>query len=262
MLKKPLFYIIIMMLGFISPFVTGSDMAKEKRWADQIVDGLIVGDAVWLEADGNKFLGIYAEHEADKARGAVLMLHGSGVHPNWSDIIQPLRSELPSHGWTTLSIQLPILANDAKHEEYAPLIKEVPARLESAIQYLNDQKYQNIVIVAHSLGSNMANSYLAKDASKIRAYVAIGMGGEMSGPKELNNLAYLEQIDLPLLDLYGSQDLESVVDTVKKRKQAARKAGNQDYRQVEVAGANHFFVGLETELIRRVKSWLSNYSAP
>jgi len=260
MVKKLYFYIFIIALGVNSPFVTGSDIAKEKRWADQVVDGLIVGDAVWLEADGSKFLGIYAEHEVEDARGAVILLHGSGVHPNWSDVIQPLRSELPAHGWTTLSVQMPILANDAKHEEYVPLIKEVPARIEAAIRYLNDQKYQNIVIVAHSLGSTMANSYLAKDSSKVRAYVAIGMGGQTGGPEELDNLKYLRQIDLPVLDLYGSQDLESVVSTVKKRKQAARKAGNQDYRQVEVAGANHFFVGLETELVRRVKSWLSKHS--
>jgi len=249
-----------MLLGLNSPFISASDTAKEKRWADQIIDGLIVGDAVWLEADGNKFLGIYAEHDTDQAHGAVLLLHGSGVHPNWSDVIQPLRSELPSHGWATLSVQLPILANDAKHAEYAPLIKEVPARLDAAIKYLNAQKYHNVVIVAHSLGSTMANSYLAQKSDGVTAYAAIGMGVDMDGPKELNNIEYLKQISLPMLDLYGSQDLESVIDSVKKRRQAARKAGNQNYRQVEVAGANHFFVGLETELVRRVKSWLSKYS--
>lgn len=255
-----LFSIFIISLSLFSSTVFGSDTAKEKRWADQVVDGIIVGDPIWLEAGKTKFLGIYAENELDDAKGAIILLHGSGVHPNWPDIIQPLRSELPAHGWTTLSIQMPILANDAKYAEYAPLIKDVPARINAAIDYLNSQFYQNIIIVAHSLGATMANSYLAGDSKRVRAYVAIGMGASKDDPIELNNLKYLQNITLPTLDIYGSEDLETVVNSVKQRQQAARKAGNENYRQVSVLGANHFFNGLDPELIRRVKSWLSNHT--
>jgi hypothetical protein len=35
-----------------------SDVEKERRWADQIVDSLIDGDAVWLSAGDHEFLGI------------------------------------------------------------------------------------------------------------------------------------------------------------------------------------------------------------
>jgi len=255
-----LFSMIFILLGLYSSAVFSSDLAKEKRWADQVVDGIIVGDAVWLQAGNTKFLGIYTENEAEKAKGAIILLHGSGVHPNWPDIIQPLRSELPSYGWATLSIQMPILANDAKYSEYAPLIKDVPARLDAAIDFLNGKFYQNIIIVAHSLGTNMANSYLANNSKRVRAYVAIGMGASKDDPIELNNLKYLEKITLPTLDIYGSEDLETIVKSVKQRQQAARKAGNENYRQVSVLGANHFFNGLDAELIRRVKSWLSNHA--
>ena len=259
-MKKQLISFIFILLALNSTAIFGSDMAKEKRWADQVVDGIIVGDAVWLEAEGNKFLGIYTENDTDNAKGAIILLHGSGVHPNWPDIIQPLRSELPAHGWTTLSIQMPILANDAKHSEYAPLMKEGPARINAAINYLNSKFYQNIIIVAHSLGSTMANHYLAQSPKRIRAYVAIGMGAPSDDPDEMNNTKYLSRINLPLLDIYGSQDLDSVLGSVKQRRQAARKAENENYRQVEVPGANHFFSGLDAELIRRVKSWLSNHA--
>ena len=259
-MKKHIITLFFIMLGLNSAPLIGSDLAKEKRWADQVVDGIIVGDAVWLEAKSTKFLGIYAENETDNAKGAVILLHGSGVHPNWADIIQPLRSELPSFGWATLSIQMPILANDAKHDDYAPLIKEVPERIEAAINYLDSQSYKNIIIISHSLGSTMANSYLAKNTKRVHAYVAIGMDAYDDGPVELNNAKYLANMNLPLLDMYGSQDLDGVLNSVKQRRQAARKAGNQDYQQVEVPGANHFFNGLEEELIRRVKSWLSNHA--
>ncbi|WP_172597578.1 DUF3530 family protein [Sulfuriflexus mobilis] len=236
-----------------------SDTAKEKRWADQVVDGLIVGEAAWLEADGNKFLGIYAEHETDKPSGAVIVLHGSGVHPDWPDIVQPLRSELPAHGWASLSLQLPILANEADHKDYAPLFAEVPARIQAGIAYLKEKGYHNIIILAHSLGSSMAASYLANNAEGITAFAAIGMGAREGADPRMDNLAFLEKITLPVLDIYGSQDLETVLDSVKARAQAARRAGNSHYRQVEVAGANHFFQGLEADLVRRVKSWLAQF---
>ncbi len=259
-MRKRIFSIIIILLSIYSSTISGSDTAKEKRWADQVIDGIIVGDAVWLKADSTKFLGIYTENELETAKGAVILLHGSGVHPNWPDVIQPLRSELPAYGWTTLSIQMPILANDAKYSDYAPLMKEVPERINAAIDYLNTKFYKNIIIIAHSLGTNMANSYLANDAKRVRAYVAIGMNGSNSGPDELNNFKYLEKITLPLLDIYGSIDLQAVLDTVKQRKRALRNAGNENFRQVSVLGADHFFTGLDAELVRHVKSWLSNHS--
>lgn len=254
-----LFSIFFILLCF-SNTAFASDTAKEKRWADQIVDSLIVGEAVWLQAGSQKFLGIYAEHETDKANGAVIVLHGSGVHPDWPDVVQPLRAELPQHGWATLSLQLPILANDAEYKEYAPLFNDVPARIKAGIAHLRKNNYQNIVIVAHSMGSSMAASHLAKDPGGITAFAAIGMSVHKGADPRADNLASLEKIKLPVLDLYGSQDLEAVLNSVKDRAQAARKAGNTDYRQVEVTGANHFFQGLEADLVRRVKGWLTQFA--
>ena len=59
-----------------------SDLEKEKRWADQVVDAIIDGEAVWLNDGKNNFLGIYTEAEEDKNR-AVIVMHGTGIHPDW-----------------------------------------------------------------------------------------------------------------------------------------------------------------------------------
>ena len=85
-----------------------SDTAKEKRWADQVVDSIMVGDAEWLKVGKSKILSIYTENTTEKAIGGAIVLHGSGVHPNWDQVVRPLRSQLPDYGWSTLSLQLPV----------------------------------------------------------------------------------------------------------------------------------------------------------
>ena len=56
-------------------------------------------------------------------------MHGIGVHPNWDQVIRPIRVEMTTRGWNTLSIQMPVLANDAATEDYAKLFPEVTPEL-------------------------------------------------------------------------------------------------------------------------------------
>ena len=55
------------LIGLLLAFpaaATNSDVGKEKRWAEQVVDGLLDGDAVWLLDDsGHEFLGILTSQE-------------------------------------------------------------------------------------------------------------------------------------------------------------------------------------------------------
>ena len=85
-----------------------SDVEKEARWAEQIVDFLIDGEAVWLDADGHEFLGIYTEADEESSK-AIIVVHGTGVHPDWAQVVKPIRVDMASRGWNTLSIQMPIL---------------------------------------------------------------------------------------------------------------------------------------------------------
>jgi pimeloyl-ACP methyl ester carboxylesterase len=251
------------LLGTMTMALAGSDKAKEKRWSEQIIDALVIGEPVWLEAGADRFLGIYSEFTSDRQKGGVIVVHGIGVHPDWPDIINPLRSELPDAGWSTLSIQMPILANDAEYEAYAALMPEVGPRLGKAIEFFEAKGEKNIAIVAHSMGSTMAASYLASaDAgvSEVTGFVAIGMSARGNAPKQMDNLAFLAKIKTPMLDLYGSQDLKTVLESTTARKQAIARAGNQEYRQDEVPGANHFFQGHNAKLVRLVRGWLDGHA--
>ena len=221
-----------------------ADYAREQRWAEEITPAILVGDPVTLEIpSGRKFLAIYAP--APKSTTGVIVVHGVGVHPDWG-LINPLRSLLSEQGYTTLSVQMPVRSADAKADQYPPLFPEATERLAAAVAFLRAKGMKKVAIVSHSMGSRMTNYFLnhAGDA-RIDAWVAIGLSGEVTEPAT---------IKVPVLDLYGERDLPAVLDYADKRAGAIR--GIRGSGQVQVAGADHFFAGMEGELVRRVKQFL------
>jgi len=253
--RRYLIGLIFLVLAGHGLAATKSDQAKEKRWEEQIVPSLLVGEAVKLKAADVEFLGLYADNTAKQALGGIILIHGIGAHPAWPEIIEPLRTTLPEHGWSTLSLQMPILGNEANAQDYLPLMEEAPGRIQAGVDYLKSKGVKNIVIIAHSMGTTMANIYLAdKPDPAVHAYVAIGMSNPF--PAKYDNLAALSKITLPVLDLYGSQDLEAVLAFAKPRATSARKI-NKRYTQVMVEGANHFFTDMQDTLIKRVRGWLT-----
>jgi len=245
-----LFLLTLLLLSFN---IHASDLQKEKRWADQVVDAIIDGDAVWLNDGSNDFLGIYTEAEEDKGR-AVIVMHGTGIHPDWQQVVQPLRVGLTEHNWNTLSIQMPILANEAEYPDYAPLYDEVAPRIDAAIKYLKENGSKDIVLIGHSQGSAMTAYYLSKSKPDIKGFVAIGIAAFADDPR-MNSIKSLEKINVPVLDLYGSEDLEEILASVDMRAAAAKKAGNKNYTQTKITG-NHFFDGQEDALVETVANWL------
>ena len=257
-----IFLISILIAGLSTPSMA-SDIAKEKRWAEQIRDNLLDGEFIWLSADGQKekFLGIYTPESAKVAQGGAIILHGMGAHPDWPDIIFPLRTQLPEYGWSTLSIQMPVLDNDASFIDYAPLFDEVAPRIDAAIALFKSKGINNIVLISHSLGAIMGAYYLANHTkTDIRAFVGIGMSWSRN-EKRMNTPQLLAKIKIPIFDLYGEQDLFPVLDSVERRANAAEQAGNKYYYQLRVSGADHFFRDREETLVKRVGGWLNRFAA-
>ena len=231
-----------------------SDLAKEKRWAEQVSDSLLDGEPVYLNAGKVKFLAIDTRAEDPKEIGVIVM-HGIGIHPDWETVIQPLRVELAAAGWNTLSLQMPVLGNDATGADYEPLLKEVPPRIDAGIRYLFENGSKKVILIAHSMGTRMTNYYLAnkkiyqeaQTETPIIAYVAIGMGGAK----------FLKDIKIPMLDLYGENDLPNVIASAAKRVEASKR--NKNYTQKKVDGATHFFDDQDEDLIEAVKEELLKY---
>lgn len=230
--------------------VHAQDYSREKRWADQILPGLMVGEAVWLEqAEGHKFLGLYTE--AEKPRGAAIVAHGRGWSPDF-ELYGILRAKLAEQGYTTLAIQLPVLGGGAKIGDYLDTYPDAAERFELAARFLQGKGYQNISIVSHSLGAAMANQYLIHvDRTPVKAWVFIGI---------INGLEEMFRIKIPVLDIYGGKDWEiTQVGSAERARQIAKVPGS---RQIMVPGAQHFFEGREDELSHLVVGFLDEVFHP
>ena len=243
------------LLGAVSAIA--SDLDKEKRWREQIVDSLMVGEAVTLKDKNGEFLGLFTEAGTPRRMGVAIILHGIGVHPNWPDVIFPLRSELPERGWATLSIQMPILKNEATLKDYIPLLDEVAPRIDAAVAFLKKTRAKNIVLIGHSLGAYMGTIYMTgKPDPAILAFVAIGLGQSDLDPRFDNKKNLAKITHIPVLDIFGSQDLDAVLKYARQRATNSKRA-NPRYMQKQIEGANHFFIGMSDILVKTIYSWLA-----
>jgi alpha/beta superfamily hydrolase len=223
------------------------DFEREKRWADEIVPNLVVGDAVWLKAaSGRPFLGLMTA--TPQAKTAIVLVHGMGVHPDF-ELIGQLRTLLADRGHATLSIQMPVQAKDAGAPDYHPAVfPDAVDRIASAAAYLRTQGYRRLVLVSHSLGAWMANTYLDERLADtpFTAWVSIGRGGSFS----LRTRSYR----LTVLDIFGSEDQLAVLREAPARARAI--AGKEGSRQLQVPQADHYFSGKESQLADEIHRFI------
>jgi pimeloyl-ACP methyl ester carboxylesterase len=167
------------------------------------------------------------------------------VHPDWG-LIGTLRTSLADHGYTTLSVQMPVLAAEARPDEYPATFDEAAERLKTALGFLRARGYQKLALVSHSMGSRMAHHYLASDpGTPATAWVCIGWAGDED----------FSRLTLRVLDLYGENDYPAVVRAAKRR--AASVTDSQRSRQLIAPRADHFFNNEGASLVRYVRDFLN-----
>lgn len=92
----------------------------------------------------------------------------------------------------------------------------------------------------------MTNFFLAgAPANWVSAWVSIGVSGEFAEPAKLR---------APVLDIYGERDFAQVLQLADARAAALQELKGS--AQIQVAGADHFFAGQESELVRQIRQFL------
>ena len=156
-----------------------------------------------------------------------------------------------------ISIEMPILPNEAEYDKYKPLFPEIAPRINAGIAFLKSKGIKRIIIIGHSMGATMAGHYMATNpGAEVQALVGIGVSGLLFNDPKLDFIQSLKKIKKPGLEISGSDDLPEVFETMALKAKTAKESGNKHYRQINIDGANHFLVGKEDELVDVVDNFL------
>lgn len=228
--------------------------------AAEVVDAILDGEPITLETvDGGRFLAIHTRSTDSHARGTVIILHGRGLHPDWGDVVQPLRVGLSETGWDTLSIQLPVLHKDAKYLDYVGIFDAANPRIEAGIARVRNENTARVVILAHSCGSHMAQHWIRTRGQsaldQFDAFIGVGMGATDYG-QPMREPFVLDRIGVPVLDIYADNDFPAVRRMAPERLEALQRAGHARNAQLMVADSDHYFRDRGERLVKIVAGWL------
>jgi hypothetical protein len=228
------------MPAFGQPIV---DYAREERWAQEVVPSIVVGDAVFLATPARaKVLAILTE-PASSPKGAVVVVHGMGVHPDYG-MAGGVRTGLADAGFVTLSVQMPVLGANASRDDYRVAFPAAGDRIAAAIAFLRAKGLARIAIVAHSVGATMADAYLARPgASRIDAWVPVGMMIDFGAPP-----------NEPVLDVLAATEFPEVDAAAPARARGLPKDACS--RQVVIPGTRHYFDTGQKELVASIAAFL------
>jgi len=261
-------FIIIFILVFVFSNQLVAEGIKELNREQQIAEKLtLTADAdeiISLKASGGRFIGLYkrakgSEINTGEAHGVMILVHGMGAHPDWPDVISPLRTQLTEFGWSTLSIQMPILSPEEPISEYGRTLRLANSRIQAAVDYLHAWEIEAIILLGYSFGASQAANYLASNnPEEIKAFVSVSMLAQKFIKPGLDVYKFIAGIPVPILDIYGEDDLEDVRRGIDDRRLAASKNGNTGFRQIELQKAGHHYLGLEDVLVEQIQVWLQN----
>lgn len=243
------------LLSVVCGSVEAGNQQRELDYAASLRQVADMGHAVWLNAGGQQFLALFAEAEKTDNSQAVIILHDMGEHPDQQPVIHGLRTVLPRHNWTTLSIQLPLREIGAGRQDYYGLFDEAQGRIQAAVVYLRAQGAKNIAVVGYGVGAAMAAYTISLDPGGLAAFAAISLPLPESTLPQVQIGEFIKNIALPFLDVYAEFDLPEVVDTARRRRMLGKD--NPVFRQIRINGENHAYQHDPMMLIKRIYSWLA-----
>lgn len=234
-----------------------SDEKREAQIAQDVQQTLNVGHAVWLDVGGKKVLGLRTDTTKSPSVGMIILLHDTGGHPNQQAVIKNLRAFFPEHHWATLSIQMPLREASAPVQDYYSLFPEAKTRLLEAIKFAKAEKAEKVVVIGYGLGGLMASYTLADmKTDDVDALVTISLPVPQTSEPQAQTLPLISKITLPMLDIYGENDMPDVVQNARDKKVTGKV--NPHYRQVKIDNEGHLFLHDDGVLVKRIYSWLGS----
>lgn len=234
--------------------------AATSAWTEVLKnDARLAPQVRWLEVGTDRSLYLYRPSEAAEARGTLVLMHDLHGHADWPRIIGPLRQRLPEHAWSTWSLQLPAPAGGDDAEGYR---KETGARLTAALSAIAEQNDLPIFLLGAGTGASAALGYVTQNPDNpVRGVVAVSLR-PLPGQTDADVRAMLQQVAVPVLEVFAERDLPDVLRGVHERQPLARAgkpkadAPPARYRQMLMEGADADYNGQTDVLTKRIRGWL------
>ncbi|ADZ90298.1 alpha/beta hydrolase family protein [Marinomonas mediterranea] len=230
--------------------------------------------------DGTEdFLGLFNESGTGDPQGCVLFLHEDHAHPDWPQVISPLRRNLPSHSWCTLSIEVPDIAgratpttvpsndSDSDSDNSSPTPptdggvtltneQKVFDRIDAALALIREKGYQNAAYLGHRSGAAYALKYVADRGIAGQALILVDIK-TVPPASEYQLSQSIESLRIPVLDYYFDR-LPSDHRFAQWRQQASNKRRNSSdaFVQIDALPDARFGNSADKRLEQRVWGFL------
>jgi len=230
--------------------------ALERELGERLEERGYTGELLRLGAAGGGFLTLLERSAGSSVRRAAIMVHGMGQHLDWPDVVSPLRNHLPEFGWSTLSVQCPLLSPLATRSLQADQARVALARIHAARNYLVEQGTEQLAIIGYGQGAALVANYLASRQQDVAAAVLISMQAPPYMQPLLDPVRDVARLTVPLLDVYASNDSMMVLEAAAIRQPATLKGAPGGLDQLVIAGADHNYHGYESIMTRAIANWL------
>lgn len=229
-------------LGLSSPVTCELDAARERRLETETEAQLVIGQSQRMKAGtDNEFQVLMANGKTGKP--AVIVLHGPGRSAA-DRLPQQLMIGLNDLGYTLAVPQMPVQLRTCEGPNtYPQTFARAFERIDHLQKVLADQGHLRPILI----GSWLADAYLAqRPRARLRAWIVPNLTGGFS---------WIEQPELPVLDVYGERANVMTLNAASRRRLALERFGRS--RQAQVAGADMEFSGRYDELVRLIDSFLA-----
>lgn len=91
----------------VAPTAPAPALTRSQEQQQALMRQLPAEQQKTLQAGDESFLALLLPATRAKAAGTVVLVPGAGESADWPNVIAPVRQELPTYGWQTISLSLP-----------------------------------------------------------------------------------------------------------------------------------------------------------
>ncbi|HAZ61552.1 MAG TPA: hypothetical protein DCY89_08270 [Gammaproteobacteria bacterium] len=238
-----------------------ADLAAEARAATELARGRRAGEVVKLRVGEREVLALWRPRTSAPARGSVVLLHGERSTVDDPAIVGALRQDLPTHGFASLALMLPVPAGGAAPAGSAAWQPDVAARLSAAVAWLEERNAPVRALVGHGAGAAFVKRILEEPGAQPEGLEAVVLIDSEAGMRE-SEAVWSGPLALPVLDIVGNGAGTEALLRSEERRSSAMRTGGAEYRSVRIPGVINDWYPARGRLVAAVRGFLLRFTTP